>query len=1195
LVYIKRIEISGFKSFSSSPVTVKFTKGFNAIVGPNGSGKSNIIDAIQFVLGVKSTKALRLQNLTEVLYKPVIDDTNTKPAEFAKVIIYFDNSDKILPSSSTIVAISREVNKDGKSTYRINGKATTKTQLMTFLQSLGISGESYNIVPQGKIAEIINMSPLDIRVLLEDLAGISTYDEQKEKAMKELEEVNKNLASINVILRESEKKLKILEKEKQDALQYIKLRKKIEKLTSALTLMRIKETQKEIAIIDLKTQEYDNEINNLREQISQLEKKEKELSDFIELQENELGKYRKDLDLLQEKISSLRKEKYETSSELKFKKNELSQLLREKNTIEQKINSLKDRITQLHENKDKLDSKESELKEKLNDLSLRRRHLQDELNKLNEALGRVLTDFKNTNSAIETKRESLLNLNQEFNKISTEYESTKRLLEEFKQSQTDVEVTLEELQEKIVTTKNKISELLSQKNDKIENLHKLEEELENIQGLIKEKQEELERKKLEYNSLLSKRNAYKEINAKLSSQRHATLKVLELRDSKRVDGIIGLVSEIISVPENLRTAIDAALGNRVNNIVTTTDDVALQCIKILKELKIGRATFLPLSRIRPREYRLNNEFLRRPGVIGLAKDLIDYNEQYRPVIELLLGNVLIVEDLEAMKEISKEVHGFRVVTLEGDITEPSGTILGGFYVPRKIDFGLISEEEIKMVEEQISKIKDELNILIERELSLERQKEMINKEIRKLEEEIRELQFTLKSLEKEQKENEERYERVTERLAKYQEKIKFLEQQENELKTTIENMKEEIRQLEEKRKALSETLESSNVFVLNKEIEKLDQEIKELNQEYNDIILKLDRIKNEISNSENLITEYLKRIDEIEKKVDEYNPIIENLQNKISEVESEEQAFVDEYDNLKKNFDDFIALVKRYNNERDTIRRKLDDNKDKINKLHISKERLLSERKNLVNKLQDLKNKIGESQLQEELEEISETMSEEEIMDEVRKLEMDISLLEPINHKAIYQYDEEKARYDEIYENYQKFLLEKEGILNFMRNIEKEKVNVFMRTFRQVNENMKKIFGILSPGGTAFLELENPNDPFTGGIFIKSKPAGKKIINLNAMSGGEKSLTALALIFAIQQYSPAPFYVMDEIDAALDTRNASRVANLIKEFSKKSQFILVTLREVTMSKADRLIGVTQKNGTSKIVLLSFEEAKLALK
>lgn len=1190
MVYIKRIEISGFKSFAPTPITVKFTRGFNAIVGPNGSGKSNIIDAIQFVLGIKSTKALRLQNLSEVLFRPIVEAATTKPAEIAKVTIFFDNSDRLLPFNSSVVAISREVTADGKSVYRINDRAVTKTTLLNSLQALGISGESYNIVPQGKIAEIINMPPLGIRALIEYLSGISSFDEQKEKALKELNIVNQNLTSISVLVKESEKKLRILEKEKNDALLYADLKKQVDSLIMLLDKIRIRDLQNELAVVELKLQENIDKVETLLKSKKELKEKEQEIVKFIDLQEAELNNYRIKLDNYQEKINAISRERYKLETEFKIKENENTQLKNRRTELSNKLTQSQQDLEELNMKRDAILKNKNIIEMELEELISKRDVLKAQLESLNRDLGNFISSFKETDAQIADLQTIIFNKDQELNRINIDLTSVDGLLHELNKSASEIRASIETLTKKINDQQVVLEEKNAMKKQLDAKIDTMNRSLETINAEIKNKQELLESKKLERNNIKSRMDAYKEISARLTSQKKAIYSILELRDSKKIKGIIGTVNEILIVPEKYQKAIDAALGSRVNYIITDNEQTAIYCVNFLKESKIGRATFLPLSKIKSKKRNLNRSLLKKSGVLGFAKDLISYDNSFSTVVDLLLGNVLILQDLSVAKQIDDRT--LRLVSLDGDIIEPSGIIHGGHFVPRKIDFGRVSETSLQHIDNEILTITRDLTNLRNERDTLQKNLSASKKELNELEFQIKQILFNLNSLNEEKKKLEDRLAKLDERILEYKSKLNELQETKASLVKEIESLNTTLEELEEKKAVLSTKLESKNVFQLNNELESLSNKINALKSTISDYDIQLIKIDETINTINNMVKEYIREIKDIDEKLENFDADMAPIKEKISTLVSQENELKKIRDGLKTEFEEFIQLIKKHNEKRNRIRQEIDEIEQKIKNLEISIERLKVKRENLSSKIEELIDKIPES---EDLSDIDLETDPDDIREEIKNLEVKMSLLEPINHRAIYQYDEEKTNYDALYSNYQKFLNEKESILEFMRKIEQEKINAFMKTFRKVNENMKKIFGILSPGGVAFLELENPENPFLGGVFIKSKPAGKSITNPNSMSGGEKALTALALIFAIQQFSPTPFYIMDEIDAALDTRNAGRVASLIREFSKKSQFILVTLREVTMSKADRLIGVTQQDGSSKIVLLSFEDAKLTLK
>jgi len=816
---IEKLEMQGFKSFAKKTI-ITFPTNFSVIAGPNGSGKSNILDSICFVLGRTSAKSLRADRMMEMIFR----GAKTKPsAEFAKVSLYFDNSEKEFPVEEDKTVITRKINQKGISIYKLNGRTVTRETIQEILRPARIQSEGHNIILQGDITDVIEMSPLERREIMDEISGVMEFDEKREKAQRELMTVEERLKESSIVLMEKRANLDRLESEMKAAQQYQKLTNELDRLRASLAKQRLKDAEEAMAKLDKKI----NEITS--------------------------GEIDRELEEMDKEIEALEK-KRETISKRLFDRSKDIAIIKEVEKIRADINRKKDKI---------------------------------EMNKME--IGRI-------------------------------DEMLKRL------------------------------EMIKQKE---------------LEGSVSK----------------------------------AVQEVLKLGWT----GIYGTIASLSSVPNEYQTAIEIAAGPHLHDIVVSDQNVAIECVNYLKKNRIGRATFLPLDKIKPRDSNRLKKFLGKEGVVGIALDMIEFDKKYFNAFSFVFGETLVIDKIETSRKLG--IGEARFVTLDGDLIERSGAIIGGFYIGKKI---FTETEDIK------------------------------NYSLRK-----------------------------------------------NQLEKEIKQSEEEI-------------------IRLNKEFEQITTE-------------------EQVGSKE------------------------------VVEMQKEREVIEQKYESLK-------AKRKRLFEEKM-------NSQEEINKLRIKKARLEAELDNLKLEFENYKKsetyQLAPSTLENK---INETMAA-------------INALGAINMKALEEYSQQKIIHDELKEKVDKLSDERNKILEIMVEVEGKRKDVFMKTLEGIREQFKIVFKDLM-GGEADIRLIGGMD---SGLLIEANPTGRKLLNIDSMSGGEKTLTALAFLFAIQRFKPAPFYILDEIDAALDRPNTKKTVELIKKYSPKSQFIVISHNETTMQAADCVYGVSMADGESQLI------------
>ncbi|MBU6996108.1 MAG: chromosome segregation protein SMC [Theionarchaea archaeon] len=1157
MVYIKKITTKGFKSYGNRTVSVTLSKDFTCIVGPNGSGKSNIIDAVSFVLGRLSTKSMRAVVLSDLIFA---GSKKMNPARYAEVSLYLDNSNDELPFERKEVIISRSVDTSGKSVYRINRKRETRTYVLDVLSQVGIFPEGHNIVMQGDITRFIKMSSWERRGVIEEISGIAEYNERRERGDRELEKAEENIARVELVLNEVEKQMIRLEAEKSDALRYQFLKDEIYKGKGWLykgelneAQQKLKKTEEAITRNKKDAAESSQKISEIVLSISQKE----ENFDLINSEIEKLGE-EKHVSITRE-IERLRGELRTIEEGLRFLHEQRTQLLARKDTYLKtqqentaQIKNESEKITLLKQKKDELTQKISELKQEY------QKHVSvlSEIGLENlERISKELDEKKDAFFSLEAQEDILINTIQTLAHTRTELEET---LASLAQEKEGVTRELNGLKEDYTAVQERLSRTTAEYDSLFQQRKELKTDLSDIDS-------ELLTKRSESIKLHSKLQAFKEDQR--ASPYKAVNTILEAKDT--LQGVYGTISQLGKTDARYQTALEVAAGNRIHNIVVDSTDTAKRCITYLKQIKAGRATFLPLDRMQGRSLPTVKE----KGVIDYAINLVSFDPMFRPAFEDVFSDTLVVEDLDI------DLKGKRLVTLEGDVFERGGAITGGHYFKRKYSSAfLISEDQ-----SQFKKVQEELNALKQRRTDVAETLSSIEPELQRMYDEKLKLEERVPVLEKE--------------LTRITEEVHDVEK---EIDGTKERIDASSRQLDAKKEELS---------TITKRKSSLEGELNSLEQEKEEIARplrqdELERIEKELESARNQLSEtesekvqaesvlkYLGEDNErLEKTIQELLPQIDGKEHDITSKKKEKEDLDRELAERVHDEETFDEKIRKLRDDRTRIR-------DEIGALRQQKERHQKrayECESALNLLGSQKTQLGTTI--DELRDLSSQYPVEGVYEDLKELRFKIKQmetekerLEPINMRAVEEFEEVQLRYMELKTRIDKLYKEKESILEFIAEVESQKKTVFFEAFYNVAENFSRIFGELSPGGSGSLVLENDEEPFDGGLDIEASPKGKELKRVEAMSGGEKALTALAFVFAVQQYKPAPFYVFDEIDAHLDDENATRVAELIKKSSKGTQFIVITLRDVMMAAADILYGVSMKDNISKIVSVELEK------
>ncbi|MHA2351547.1 MAG: chromosome segregation protein SMC [Candidatus Thorarchaeota archaeon] len=1191
MVHIEKLVCKGFKSFGRESVSIKLNEGFTCIVGPNGSGKSNVVDAILFVLGQLSAKTLRATVFSDLLYSPPKPNMPPK-AKSAVVELHFNNKDRKLQIDADRVVIERQLDDSGKSVCRINGKVVTRSAVLDVLGAIGVDPNGYNLVLQGEIAQMVKVSPTERRKLIEEIAGISAYDEQKDRALKKLAESETNLGKVDMQLQERRRHLEKLEEDMSDARRYqnlheqirkhrvdilawstIKGRSRIETINETLA-QRAEEAEslvKEFVEIETGIGSTDTEIEKIDHDIDQITGGDStRVSEQYGIVSAAVSHVKGDLERAQAEFDKASGEKTSLQEDLQTTQDEISHnelILTDRNkeltTLEKEIAGTTAEIIRLEEMSERAQVAYYETTLRLQDLNNQMRHL-------DEGVSEIRSTIKSDNRELGLAYEELRDATESLEK-------------------TDAEIS--QLKETIPEKKTEFEESEELEKTKQVEIDSLAERLSTVDAEVVESAKIVAQTREELIKVQARQEALKEAEDTFLKRRRAIATILELRDAGAINGIHGTVAELGTIDPDYAVALEIAGGNRLSHIVVETEHVATECVNVLKSEKIGRASFIPLDKIKT---HAPGKLPKDDGVIDFALNLVKFDPKMRPAFEFVFSDTIVTEDFDTAKR--QGFQGQRAVSLDGDLVERSGLMTGGHFQKAAIGLSLQVKDTSPQIVERLQGLEEILSDLRSKQDSLRKERTTHEKEVQGLSKTNYRLRMELDRFEERFEEQKSKSKILQERIDKANLTIGELEAQVIELQERDEELTVQRERVRAQRDEANETLATSDANKLNQEI----KDLKEVQEQYQK---QREKLQSEITSVRVALDERLgPKAIEIEAKIQSQDAIIPGLEEEakrlqmgLSERESEFEKLKEERERIDDAVKDKrvrqLELKEDLRNLRlrhEEIREAQTSNEKAVYRLQTEQNRLETD---IVAFIAEL-NTVADTQeaLEEREEERELTYKElEEFEEKIKEIERELEAMGPVNLKSLTDYDMEKERYEEIVDKKTGLEDERREILAFMENLEAEKTQKFLTVYNEIADNFSTVFAQLSPDGEGSLMLENPEHPLMGGITVRSKPHGKELVTLDAMSGGEKTLTGLALIFAIQMYSPASFYIFDEIDAALDNVNAHNVALLISEMSKNSQFVVVSLIDTTVRKADLLVGIANQDGISRIVSVDLEE------
>ncbi|MGM5485187.1 MAG: chromosome segregation protein SMC [Nanobdellota archaeon] len=1161
MTHIQKLVMNGFKSFSHRTELVLGTK-FNCVLGPNGSGKSNVMDALCFVLGKGSAKGLRAEKAANLIYN---GGKTKQPAKQGEVSIVFDNSDGTFPTEEKSVTITRIVKSSGQSIYKINEQTRTRQQILELLSMARINPDGYNIILQGDIVRFVEMSPDERRKIIEEISGISVYEEKKRKAENELDKVEKKLEEAQIVLNERKNRLDELKSERDQALKYKETQEKLKKNKASLLDKQIKEKEEKLSKIEENINKFKEQMNRNREEIEELKKEAEE-------------KKKEESQINNEIENKGEEEKVRLHKEVEQLKIDIAKNQTKTDNLKNEVEKAGERKKQMQDNLEETRKKIEALKKEKEELLEGKRRKEEQLKSVEDNINKYKEDNDLDNAS---------DIEKDIDKVDKEIEE--------KQQETH---DLRERQQELMRRKDKLELQIQSTDEKINKVKEVEKEYEKEMKDLKSKKEELKKSTSELSKELDKNqsivaettNARKELeriqeelsglNAKNNSIKQAAAgsmaiqKILENKD--RFGNVYGTVSDLGSVKSKYSQALEVAAGPRMKSIVVENDKVASECIKFLKDNKLGSATFLPLNKIKPvKESESAKKLLKANGVHGLAKDLVEYDPRFKKIFSHVFGNTIVVEDIDTARRLG--IGENRMTTLTGDIVESSGAMQGGFR-SKKTGVGFKENEIVDKIKELENKEADQKKLLSNLESKREDNEEKIKrlrehkanlegetiKKEKSLHLESSDLEASKKAKEDFSKELKE----VDKELEDVQKKVSGKNQELAKKKTEKQQLKDKINEIRNPKKLAELNAFQQKKDEIKEEISKYDLDIKNCDERKSTIL------DPELKKSEDILKQHQKEEEDFNKQLQEMNEYIKKQQEELKEKEKKEEEFRKQFKVL---FDKRNKVQEKLREINDKISRK----EQNIREIETKSNNYSLDNAKLKAELNALKEEFKEYEGTELIDNNKETMREN-----IKKFEAILSDMGNVNMKALEIYENVEKEYNELVDKKERLGQEKQDVLEMMNEIETKKKELFTKAFNNTNESFKNIFKQLSTKGEAYMELENEQSPLDGGVTIKVKMSSRKYLDIRSLSGGEKTLTALSFIFALQEHDPATFYIFDEVDAALDKKNSEKLAELIRKYSENAQYLIISHNDAVISEANHLYGVSMnEHGMSKIVSL----------
>ena len=1184
-MYLKSIEVQGFKSFANK-ITFEFHNGITGIVGPNGSGKSNVGDAVRWVLGEQSAKQLRGGNMQDVIFS----GTETrKPLGFAYVAITLDNSDHKLPIDYQEVTIARRLYRSGESEYLLNGTSCRLKDVNELFYDTGIGKEGYSIIGQGQIDKILSGKPEERRELFDEAAGIVKFKKRKNTAIKKLEEEQQNLTRVNDILSELTRQLAPLEKQAETAKVYLKKKEALKQLDIQMFLVEMARIREQLKAVEEK---YEIAQSDLEETCKS-----------FDVTKTEYENLEKELETLEEEIQKSREQSTQKTLEKQNLENQIHLLQEQIHSAKQNETQYQERALALEGDIDKRKKEEQGYLEEKSQLEEKAAEFSKVQSQAQEAFKAIAIEIHNLEEAIESGKNEII-------EILNQRAFIKGKLQRYDTMMEQISIRKVALNQRNLTLRSEAAQLDAseeqykvQKQEIEETIEKLirqgnrcEDQIKKYQAEISRATQQLENEKTAYHREASRLESLKNITERYDGYGNSIRRVMEQK--KNVSGIKGVVADLLKVEKNYETAIETALGGSIQNIVTDNENTAKGMIEFLKKNKYGRATFLPLTSMKNKKTFNNPAALKEPGVIGVASDLVQVEAEYEGLANYLLGRTLVVDHIDHGIAIAKKYqYTIRMVTIEGESLNPGGSLTGGAF---KNNSNLLGRRrEIDELHGNVEKLKLNIEKLQTALEEYRNKRNHFRDEAARMQESLQEqyiqentVQMNLNSMSDKRAEIKQGYENLKRESAELEKQAKEIEENSQSIQLEMEASARQEAELEKSINEKQEELESKKKQEtdISKELEKSQLEGAGITSRKGFIQENLRRIKEELENLTNQKETLFAGMEEGKAEALKKEADIEKIRQEIALAAKEEEED-------KEKLQEALSQKEKMTQEHKAFFSKRDELSAKMNLLDKESYRLLGQKEKLEENQETQVNYMWEeyeiTYSQALIDMPDELQERAEIKSAISNMRSEIRQLGNVNVNAIEEYKELSERHTFMKTQHDDLVQAEETLQGIINELDTGMRRQFEEKFGQIRVEFDKAFKELFGGGKGTLELDEEEDILEAGIRIISQPPGKKLQNMMQLSGGEKALTAIALLFAIQNLKPSPFCLLDEIEAALDDSNVTRYAKYLHKLTKNTQFIIITHRRGTMAAADRLYGITmQEKGVSTLVSVDLIENDL---
>ena len=1188
-MYLKEVHMENFKSFGRK-LTVPFEDGYSGITGPNGSGKSNIGDAILFVLGPNSPRAIRAGRLTDLIFN---GGSTGKAANHTIVSLTFDNRKREMPVDADEVTLTRKVKRmpkkddpDGYSSYfYVNGRASKKKEFVDLLNHARISADGYNITQQGDVLEICKMTPVGRRQILDDIAGVTTFDKDIDQADKRKAEVEDNLERISIVLEEIENHLRQLEREKDAATKWKALQEEAKQTKGLMAWRRRTDLESQIAGVQQQIEKFTEERGKYEGQLAELKGRYKESqARFAEKEQKMREEGGEEVEKLQNDIQEARDRMVRFEEKIAFAKTELQD-------ADESDMPLRDELRRVQKEMDKTAKIEQECAAQ---------HAQ-----VTQDLAAKKQAFEDVEQLIVQSDSGALELKAEMGRLKKEHEDKQLELHETR-------LEADRTQEKVETARRRLADLQSELEAVTNDLKEAEWELGEIQQTTDssgKKRKEAERRLFELRKAQAEFTQQKDDlenrirrlqreHAEMQAQHDAAARasggagraveaIMAARDAGRIKGIVGTIAELANAEPDYQTALETAAGANMQAIVVEDDATAQQCIELLKSERAGRAKLLPLNKMvpgRPRGQALMK--VKKDGSLGFCLDLIDFNPRYHGAFWNVFGDTFVVQDMRSGRSL---MGGVRMVGLDGELFEAGGAMISGA-MNKKKGGGFANTDR--------SRLDELLHQIAEAEAAQERAIEdlaRVRQETEALAEQVQAMgdgggEARLKDLEARTVRLKERHGRLTVDAEAVAKEVAALDEAHDGMLTRIQELEARLEEMEAIREQKGSLLLKGGRKDLREKAEALQKEIRALTE----AMLQAENRRDVAAKQLELVRG---RVKELEESLDGRGRGRERHQDDIKRYSEALEKANAEVDALMKMERKATSGLKDLRDKKDKAYKDLIDLKSKMDKIADRMETQFALITNAKSKLPALEESLGEAmvEMDEHPVEVTEDMevpAYDELRKQVRLIEQKIERLGAVNMRALEEFEAQSERQTTLKEEVARLEDQRAELVKLVSEIQEKKKAALTEVFEAINANFSEVYARLSMGGEAYMKLENAEDPFAGGLILMAQPMGKRVTRLDALSGGEKSLTSMAFIFAIQMYEPSPFYYLDEVDQNLDAVNSELLAKLVKDNARFAQFIQVSLRKITLKEASFLYGVTQSVPGQSEVIANFDLDRL---